>query len=347
MKTWFKNIALLGAALLVLASCEKDEVKLILGAGVPPTVSASGNSFVITETNLSDVLLTLNWTKSDYSTNVAVNYTVQVDKAGNNFAAPMEYAVENLLTRTMTGAELNTAARNVGLVAGTAGNLEVRIKSEINPDVDPIYSSSTTISVNPLVVVIIYPTLHAPGSYQGWAPDLAPTIQSAKSNNKYEGYVYFADANAEFKLTDAPDWNNGIFGDSGDGTSGTIASPGNNFKVTDVAYYQLIVDITASTWSAVRTDWGIIGSATPTAWDSDTKMTYDAGTQTLTITIDLIAGEIKFRANSAWDLNLGDTGADGIMEYGGDNIAVAEAGNYTVTLDLRASSGYTYTLTKN
>jgi len=53
MKTGFKNIALLGAVLLVLASCEKDEVKLILGAGVPPTLTVSGTSYVITDSNLT------------------------------------------------------------------------------------------------------------------------------------------------------------------------------------------------------------------------------------------------------------------------------------------------------
>jgi hypothetical protein len=34
------------------------------------------------------------------------------------------------------------------------------------------------------------------------------------------------------------------------------------------------------------------------------------------------------------------------MEYGGENIPVAESGNYTVTLDL-TNAVYTYTLTKN
>ena len=56
--------------------------------------------------------------------------------------------------------------------------------------------------------------------------------------------------------------------------------------------------------------------------------------------------EIKFRANDAWDINLGDTKADGLLEPGGDNIKVAVAGKYLVTLNLSVGGNYTYVLTK-
>jgi hypothetical protein len=194
-------------------------------------------------------------------------------------------------------------------------------------------------------VVIIYPKLYVPGSYQSWTPSSAPTIESAKFDEKYEGYVNFPDPNVEFKFTNAPDWANGIFGDSGDGTTGTIASPGNNFKVADAGYYRLKADITGATWEAVKTSWGLIGNATPGGWDADQDMLYENGV--LTITLDLVAGFIKFRANDDWAINLGDDSADAKLEYGGADIAIGEAGNYTIVLDLRASSKYTYTVTKN
>ena len=76
-------------------------------------------------------------------------------------------------------------------------------------------------------------------------------------------------------------------------------------------------------------------------------MTYDAASKTWTLTVDLTAEEIKFRANDGWDWNYGDTGADGSLENGGDNIPVPAAGNYTVVLDLSNPRAYTYTLTLN
>jgi uncharacterized protein involved in high-affinity Fe2+ transport len=66
-----------------------------------------------------------------------------------------------------------------------------------------------------------------------------------------------------------------------------------------------------------------------------------------TVTAVLSQKEMKFRANNSWDLNLGDTGANGTMEYGGDNIKVTSAGTYTITLDLSSPRNYKYTLTKN
>jgi len=76
-------------------------------------------------------------------------------------------------------------------------------------------------------------------------------------------------------------------------------------------------------------------------------MMYDVATGLHSLTVDLVGGEfIKFRANDGWDLNMGDTGADLKLDYGGDDIAVAESGNYTVVLDLTGAI-YKYTLTKN
>jgi len=190
------------------------------------------------------------------------------------------------------------------------------------------------------------PTLFLPGGYQGWDPASAPTITSLNLDGFYTGYVYIKEA-TEFKFTNKPNWNNKTFGDSGDGTTGILASPGNNIKIPAAGYYLFTVDTNGSKWAALDTNWGLIGSATPDGWNSDQNMTYDPVSDTWSITIDLVAGEIKFRANDAWDLNYGDTGADGTLNQGGDNIAIATAGNYTIVLNLSDDSNYTYTITKN
>ena len=56
----------------------------------------------------------------------------------------------------------------------------------------------------------------------------------------------------------------------------------------------------------------------------------------------LTDGEIKFRQDDAWGVNLGDDGADGTTEANGANIAVS-AGTYDMILD---TVNGTYTLTK-
>lgn len=79
---------------------------------------------------------------------------------------------------------------------------------------------------------------------------------------------------------------------------------------------------------------GIIGSATPGGWDADTDMTQDpADTSLWTINIDLTDGEVKFRANDAWDINWGSEDfPSGVGTQGGPNIPVY-AGNYDVTFN--------------
>jgi hypothetical protein len=68
------------------------------------------------------------------------------------------------------------------------------------------------------------------------------------------------------------------------------------------------------------------------------------GSYKWTKTITLFAGEMKFRANDSWDVNLGDDGANGTLEYGGANMNVT-AGTYIVELILDPVNGYTYTIT--
>ena len=79
---------------------------------------------------------------------------------------------------------------------------------------------------------------------------------------------------------------------------------------------------------------GIIGSATPGGWDTDTDMTQDSMNADIwTLDIALFDGEAKFRQDDDWAVNwgAGDFPA-GIGEQDGANIPVF-AGNYTVTFN--------------
>jgi hypothetical protein len=194
-----------------------------------------------------------------------------------------------------------------------------------------------------------YPVIYVPGGYQkaagysdgDWAPDAAPTLASVNSDKNYEGYIYFAAA-GEFKFTEGPNWDKNWGDDGGDGV---MESGGANLSVADAGYYKINVNLIDFTYTVVKTDWGIIGSASPGGWDSDTNMEFDPATKTWTSKIDLAAGEIKFRANDGWDINYGDNGADGTLEGGGANIAIASGGSYKITMKL-GTPDYTYTVEK-
>tara|TARA_R110001592_G_scaffold46660_1_gene148464 strand:- start:1431 stop:3062 length:1632 start_codon:yes stop_codon:yes gene_type:complete len=206
-----------------------------------------------------------------------------------------------------------------------------------------------------LVELVQSPRIAVPGNHQGWDPPSAPQLEaSSLSTTDYEGYVWLdgqhkfvgPDANGDFN------WGNTDWGDAsgvdgsftqilavdGEGNIGTPDGPG---------HYFIQADTGALTYSEIMYQWGVIGDSTPGGWDSDTDMTYDAGTSTWRITLDLVAGQIKFRANDDWGWNYGDTGADGSLENDGDNLVIDAAGNYTVVLDLSTPRAYTYSVILN
>ncbi|PCI09906.1 MAG: hypothetical protein COB73_04365 [Flavobacteriaceae bacterium] len=89
------------------------------------------------------------------------------------------------------------------------------------------------------------------------------------------------------------------------------------------------------------TTWGVVGSAA-NDWGATPDLPfYTTGTDGVLVAyVTLIDGQIKFRKDNAWDLNYGDTGADGTLEEGGDNIDVT-AGTYEIIMNL---NNLTYTM---
>lgn len=84
---------------------------------------------------------------------------------------------------------------------------------------------------------------------------------------------------------------------------------------------------------------GIIGTATPGGWDTDTDLNQSATDPNVwTLTLDLVQGECKFRQDNAWDINWGASDfPTGIGTQGGANIPVPASGTFTV--EFNSSTG--------
>ncbi|GAB3225579.1 hypothetical protein GCM10027346_06950 [Hymenobacter seoulensis] len=343
----FTKLAGLGlVATLFLASCEKDEDRVVLQTGTPVSLTSSATTAVLTQDKASATAVTYTWTPASFGYQAAVKYVLQFDKKGGNFSAPIEIEAGSATTRALTVAELNSVLIRLKMAPGAVGNVDVRVAASVGASTAPMMSSVASISGAPYLVFIEYPSIYVPGSHQGWSPETAPFLASVNNDKKYEGYVNFADATTEFKFTAARSWalNYGL-----DGATATTAlkENGDNIKATTPGYYRLNVDLNTLKYTAVKTSWAVIGAATPGGWDSETKMTYDATKKVWTVTLPLKADELKFRANNDWAINMGDKGADGMPDYDGDNIKVAAAGTYTVTLDLSKGAGnYSYSIEK-
>lgn len=205
-------------------------------------------------------------------------------------------------------------------------------------------ASVSSFNLNKNVESDNYAVIYAPGSYQGFDPaDSATVVRLASSadNNIFDGYIYVENPNTEIIFTPQQDLNL-VFGDNNN--DGVLDPNGANIIIADPGFYRINVNINTTTYSITKTDWGLIGSATPNGWDADQDMTYDPVEKAWSINVDLIAGAIKFRANDDWAINLGDTGLDGVMEYEGDDINIPANGGYTIKLFFDRADYYTYSV---
>lgn len=356
-----KNILKSVIALTLFAgfwSCEDEQDLRFVSpdASFSIITPSSGDGVVLDQFNPGNPGVVLSWKAMDYGTPAGVNYTIQMDRTGNNFAAPIAVATTTNTFITIDAETLNNAALGAGLSPFEEGALDIRIMAAIGlAGEETAYSDVVNYLVTPYSSVL--PRVYVVGNFQAasgygndWTPaDGVPLASSSFDTKDYEGYVYLNNPAPEYKITPTNEGWAGDYGDDGS-FSGTLIQEGeSNILAGAAGYYRIKADLTALTYSAELVSWGIIGSATPTGWDSDTDMVYDVASKTFKITMDLTAGgnKIKFRANDAWTLNLGDTGADGTLNEGGDDIAVETAGNYTITLDLSNPRAYTYSLQAN
>ena len=352
MKNITRSIIALFA--VVALSCNVEDVQdrpVIEGMNAPVlTAPTSGASYVLKPENAAAQAERFTWKSSNYGGDVQVTYAVELDKKGNAFKTPQ--AVGSVISGNQVSVSVESMNKAALLLKATPfapSEYEVRVKSSAGAAA-VMYSNVVGIVITPYTTE--NPKLWVPGGYakasgypNDWDPATSPQLSaSAYGKVDFEGYVNFNDANAEYKFTSFPEWK----GEYGAGaTAGTLDPKGANLKIPAAGYYLIVADTEKLTYKATATAWGIIGDATPAGWDGSTPMTYNKTTKLWTVTAVLSQKEIKFRANNAWDLNLGDTGANGTMEYGGDNIKVPSAGTYTITLDLSSPRNYKYMLTKN
>jgi hypothetical protein len=115
------------------------------------------------------------------------------------------------------------------------------------------------------------------------------------------------------------------------GTTGSVPQTSNFFTIKLTPY---------PAWP----NWGIIGSATPTGWDSDTNLDYDLASKTYSITMNMVVGAFKFRLDDSWSTNFGSSSATGgSLVANGPDIPISVAGRYRITADFNAR---TYTITR-
>lgn len=326
------------------SSCEKDGDKVVMLADPIPPVLQTLPDLTLSRAHGTDTL-TFVGTAVDPGFTASATYFLEACATGNNFTD-----VISILSGVKDNAMKITQSDLNGILikklpTDQVSSVDFRIRSVLVVDAG---TGAVGTSAHPLEYISAIQTANVT-TYGLPRLDLLNSgrtqkIESALGNGDYFGYVKL-DAAMPFTLKD-PDANV-EYGANGE----TLVVNGSPITASASGWYQLNANTVNLTVKMTSYMIGLVGSATPNGWDSpDQKMDYDAQTDTWSITVDLVDGEIKFRLNDGWAWNLGYNSDKTALEHNGANIAVT-AGNYTITLKItnatQGSETGTFTIVKN
>ncbi|NLP56833.1 SusE domain-containing protein [Lutibacter sp. B1] len=334
--------------------------------------------FEITETtetfvgNEEEVATTFSWSPVTSNYNGTILYFLEMDIQGNNFKnaayIPLDSGGSTETSLDITNGDLNLAVNQINTYLVTSGSalavnfsvateFEVRVISKADVSGDKTYSEPISIYVNAYEeIVVIEPELFLVGSIQSyygvssWTPEQALEMRyiGDGTTKVFEAYVKGTSGDIFKFISNQVGWddivgNYGVIDGAQDGNL-MDGSDSGNIEIPEEGQYYVQVDLDNLTYKLVKMQWGVIGSATPNAWDGETAMTYDFNSNSWTIDIALTDGEIKFRSKNIGDEVYGDEWAfnvgvsDPMVTYNpaASNFAVS-AGNATLTLKINVN----------
>ncbi|SNR33824.1 MULTISPECIES: SusE domain-containing protein [Hymenobacter] len=247
----------------------------------------------------------------------------------------------------LTGAAL---AATVFLASCEKDETQAKLNIAATPQLTSSATTATLSSATSANNAVTYTWTPADFGYQAATTYM---LQFAKQGSNFASNVYEVNVGNALTKTFTVGELNSVY----EGVDCNSANTATKLDVRVIATVGTAASTATSTTSSIQATpyagqtapadkWGIIGSATPGGWDTDTDMTYDFCTRTFKATLPLTAGAFKFRANDAWTLNYGDDANDKALEAGGADIAMTATGTYEVTLNLNATPKPTYTITK-
>ena len=219
-------------------------------------------------------------------------------------------------------------------LAPSGANIKVPKESAYIITLDLTTAGKYTYSMEETTIEQSSAFMTLPGSYQGWSPEAesAYRVVSEARDFKYTAAYYFA-TGTEFKFYDSGSWI-GIVGDISWNDSHTkgdfVIGDGANIVITEGAFYKITADTKKMVASIAKTGWEVIGDATAGGWDKGQVMDYDPEIGTWSTVITVTDGDIKFRWDASWTINLG--GDLNALTQDGPNIHVS-AGTYKIVLN--------------
>jgi hypothetical protein len=354
MKPIINKLFFVVGALVLIASCKKDEVKAVLQKPSTTTLTASATTLVLDSANKSNTAITFSWPEFDYGYSADVTYTLQFDSTADNFAKPYEVLIGvNTVEKSYIVSDFNSLlSETLQLPVGVASNLLVRIKADVKQyngaasTVPSVYSDTVTLTVTPYSTkpqpkypvpdVLFIVGDATPGGWNN--PVLVPSQQLTKiDDNTFGIVVQLAGGKHYLFLPKNGDWGHKYALNAADNTDPTyrLGGPfqpdnGPDIPAPDAdGLYQIVVDfvkatytVTPATPGAVPANLYIVGDATAGGWNNPVPVPAQQFTQISSaefeIILPLTSGKsyLFLPVNGSWDHKYG-----GAEKLGGQLLA--------------------------
>lgn len=353
MKKIFRNLMMLLCALTALVSCDESGDKIYLDGFKASDLMASASDVKLSVDNSKDVVLSLAWQNptlfSSDETKPAgsgVLKTYLQASASEDFASVKEYTVTDL-SKAFTGADLNAAAKDLGLSPDVSSPLYFRIKSQMGANLDAAYSNVCQVKVTPYLIDMSYINILNEKKDQ-----VLTKLYSPHSDGVYSGYM------------NASSWFH-IWGKENDGTIwGNVGQDGHVYEMdnTESAWNFWFPGQTGIYYTVVDTKAKEFKPTYIKAMQlNGEEMTYDAPTyawvKVITTTADntpinIVATGAEYSKATATDdaaavvKTMNYTLADGKMTDAATagSVNIAKAGTYTITVKVGENSDLTYSI---
>ena len=353
MKKIFRNLMMLLCALTALVSCDESGDKIYLDGFKASDLMASASDVKLSVDNSKDVVLSLAWQNptllSSDETKTAgsgVLKTYLQISASENFASVKEYSVTDL-SKAFTGADLNAAAKDLGLTPDVSSPLYFRIKSQMGNNLDAAYSNVCQVKVTPYLIDMSYINILNENKDQ-----VLTKLYSPHSDGVYSGYM------------NASSWFH-IWGKENDGTIwGNVGQDGHVYEMdnTESAWNFWFPGQTGIYYTVVDTKAKEFKPTYIKAMQlNGEEMTYDAPNyawvKVITTTADntpinIVATGAEYSKATATDdaaavvKTMNYTLADGKMTDAATagSVNIAKAGTYTITVKVGENSDLTYSI---
>ena len=339
MKT-IKYLALLLITVISFNACESDDSITYIAqpTGDLTFTNAFLEEYILIPSASSNIGERFTWSDADFDIQTNINYQLQKSVTGD-FTDTEVIGTTTDNSYAVTIGNLLDYAEEAGLDSDDdtempdTGNVYFRVRAILGTDATlEIISETQTLNLKLInggeTVEETFKNLFLVGNATAadWNENNnnPALIRHSDNENLFSYKGYFVSGGEGFKLLEylgqsQPQWGAGAGDNEAAFNDGSGEDPG-PFTIAADGYYEFTINTEEMTYSlvdydasaaATYTTIGILGDSTAGGWDADTDMTQSTFDQHVWNIngVELADGELKFRADDAWDVSWGSANA--------------------------------------